>query len=59
VGVIGSLGVRQDAASVALLAALLPDADAAVARAAWGSLKHVTGLKLAPNRALWIAALDS
>ena len=34
VGVIGSLGVRQDAASVPLLAALLGDADAVVARAA-------------------------
>ena len=34
IGVIGSLGVRQDAASVGPLAALLADADAAVARAA-------------------------
>ncbi len=34
VGVIGSLGVRQDAASVPALAALLGDADAAVAGAA-------------------------
>ncbi len=34
VGVIGSLGVRRDTASVAALAALLGDADAAVARAA-------------------------
>jgi HEAT repeat protein len=34
VGVIGSLGARQDAASVPLLAALLSDADPAVARAA-------------------------
>ena len=33
-GVIGSLGVRRDAASVPLLAALLGDADLAVARAA-------------------------
>jgi len=33
-GVIGSLGVRQDADSVAALAALLTDADAVVARAA-------------------------
>jgi hypothetical protein len=34
VGVIGSLGVRQDAASVPLLAALLGEADAPLARAA-------------------------
>ena len=34
VGVIGSLGVRQDAASVPVLAALLSDSDTAVARAA-------------------------
>ena len=34
VGVIGSLGVRQDAASVPALAAQLGDADAAVARSA-------------------------
>jgi len=34
IGVIGSLGVRRDAASVPALAALLGDADAAVARAA-------------------------
>ncbi len=34
VGVIGSLGVRRDTASVPALAALLGDADASVARAA-------------------------
>jgi len=34
VGVIGSLGVREDVASVPALAALLADSDAAVARAA-------------------------
>jgi len=47
------------ASSARALVECLEDPDAAVARAAWGSLKHVTGLKLAPNRALWIAALDS
>lgn len=34
IGVLSSLGVRQDAASVAAIAALLGDSDAAVARAA-------------------------
>lgn len=34
IGVLSSLGVRQDAASVAAIAALLSDSDAAVARAA-------------------------
>jgi HEAT repeat protein len=57
VGVIGSLGVRHDAASVPALVALLGDADAAVARAAAcalgdiGSLEAATALGQLANNA--------
>jgi HEAT repeat protein len=40
-GVIGSLGVRKDADSVAALSPLLGDADAVVARAAAGALGNI------------------
>jgi HEAT repeat protein len=41
VGVIGSLGVRRDAASVPTLAAMLGDADKTVVRAALGALGKI------------------
>ena len=47
VGVIGSLGVRRDAASVPALVALLGDADKAVARAAAYALGDIGSLEAA------------
>jgi len=47
IGVIGSLGVRRDAASVPALAALLGDADAAVAAAAAYALGDVGNVEAA------------
>jgi len=46
------------AASAHALTERLEDPDPTVARAAWIALKLVTGRKLAPNRALWVAALE-
>lgn len=50
-GVIGSLGVRQDAASVPLLTALLGDADPAVARAAAFALGDIRTPEIAQTLA--------
>jgi len=55
VGVIGSLGVRADAASASALAVLLGDADAAVARAA----AHALGLIGTPQAGKALAAFSA